>query len=165
MPEPVVVLGVAPGIKRLAYVVLLARGEHPRMLDHDVVRGARTQAATPESELRRKAGIPLKILEVVIERAPPVVIAVGPPGFESEPTLHIQMCRVALRLLVAAMNEQGFRIQYREWPTREELAAELGSRSLRGATKKIDGIALIRGKPLELAAASALAGLSTLSSR
>ena len=161
MPGPVVVLGVAPGIRHLAYVVLaVGGGPKHRTLDHDVLKGARATPETPSAEVRKKAGIALKILEVVIERAPPAILVIGPPASSKEPALHVDACRILLRLLAHALTEHGLKVRVFEQATQADLLETLGTSSLkRIVAQKIDGFGAVRAKPLQLAAASALAGV------
>lgn len=125
-----IVIGVAPGVRNLAYCVLSYNGEGlPRVpgFGADLLKGIRLNAASTFSDLQRKANVHLKVLSVVFERFPPVVIAVGPQAVPRENELQVQAARLVLHLLVAGLADRGAKIQHAEWRTKPELLAALGA--------------------------------------
>lgn len=124
-----IVLGIAPGVRQLAYCVLHYSdpGELPRVPDFgaDLLKGIRTHGTKTLFDLQKKARIHVKILDVILERFPPLIIAVGPAAISTEPELHVEAARLVLRLAVAGMREQGFRIELAEWRTKAEVTDAL----------------------------------------
>lgn len=165
-------VGIAPGVRNLAYCVLNYNGEGlPRIpgFGADLLKGIRLNGALTLGDLQRKANVHVKVLSVVFERFPPVVVAVGPQAVPRENELQVQAARFVLHLLVAGLAERGMRVQHAEWRTKEELLAALGgtrwSNVLNGRiAQPADEQGRLKlerrlGKPaVRLAAAAALAG-------
>jgi hypothetical protein len=126
----VIVVGIAPGVRNLAYCVLHYRdGELPRVpgFGADLLKGIRLNGATSFLDLQRKASVHVKILSVVLERFPPVVLAVGPQAVPRESELQVEAARLVLKLLVAGLADRGMRIEVMDWDSKEELLEELGA--------------------------------------
>lgn len=92
-----IVLGVSPGLRALAYSVMRA-GDPPRSIDHDVLLGGRVSETT---DLAKKAHVHALVLEVVLERDPPQIIALGPPCNAKEPKEHVDAAVAMIRQLAA----------------------------------------------------------------
>ena len=203
-----IVLGIAPGVRNLAYCVLSYKDEEfpeavvckacdrrvkvPRngldpltpsakltcecgetvhvqrylpwvpRFGADLLKGIRMNGATVLGDLQRKATAHVRVLDVIFQRFPPVVIGVGPPARPNEPELHTEAARFVLRLAVAALAEQNMRIQqFDDWRTKDDLLDELHvkqwSKVLRGRIENLDAKRQL-GKPgVQIAAATALA--------
>jgi len=158
----VIVLGIAPGVRNLAYCVLHYKegdGWLPAVRLAELLKGIRLNGASLPTDLRRKAGHHIKILGVVLERFPPVLIAVGPPAIPSEPELHTEAARLVLRLFVAELAERGVPLRHMEWRTKDALARALGSDKWRNVLDgRIENESRLHKPAVRVAAAAALAG-------
>lgn len=156
-----VVLGVAPGLQRLAYCAVTYgdQGTLPEAGIRQLLKVIRMNGAASPLEFQKKFVPHAKILDVVLERALPVVVAVGPPASSSEPLLQVETARFCLRLLVQELARQGLPVRHFEWRTKDELVEELGlagwNQVLLGRLKNASRI---KKPALQLAAATALAG-------
>lgn len=157
-----IVLGIAPGVRNLAYCVLHYKegeGWLPTAQLAELLKGIRLNGATLPNDLRRKVGHHVKILGVVLERFPATLIAVGPPAIPSEPEFHTEAARFVLRLLVTELGQQGLPLRHVEWRTKPELAAALGIDKWRSVLDgRIANGARLRKPAVRVAAATALAG-------
>lgn len=90
-----IVLGIAPGLKSLAYSVLDISAGAATCLDHDVLLGGRI----PLAAFAKKAYVHALILDVVFERDPPALLAIGPPCNPKEPVEHLFAVAVMLKTL------------------------------------------------------------------
>lgn len=94
--RPVVILGIAPGLKSIAYSVLsVTSGQDGKVttVDHDVLLGGRLNSL---ANLAKKAYVHALVLDVVFERDPPEVLAIGPACNPKEPLPHVWAVRVML---------------------------------------------------------------------
>jgi len=162
----VIVLGIAPGVRNLAYCVLHYKegeGWLPTVRLAELLKGIRLNGASLPHDLQRKAGHHVKILTVVLERFPPMLIAVGPPALPTEPEFHTEAARFVLRLLVGELKHHGLPLRHMEWRTKPELARALGIEKWRNVLDgRIADEARIVKPAVRVAAAAALAGGLTL---
>lgn len=96
-PRPTIVLGIAPGLKSLAYSVLSVDGQSVTPIDHDILLGGHLKKSL--AGLAKKAYAHALILDVVFERNPPAVLAIGPPCNPGEPSEHLEAVRTMLALV------------------------------------------------------------------
>lgn len=157
-----IVLGIAPGVRNLAYCVLHYKegeGWLPTVRLAELLKGIRLHGATLPTDLRRKAGHHAKILSVVLERFPPVLIAVGPAAIPTEPEFHTEAARFVLRMVVGELAQAGMPVRHLEWRTKPELAHALGIDKWRNILDgRIANEAKLRKPAVRVAAAAALAG-------
>jgi len=66
-------------------------------VDYDILLGSRLKNST--ADLLKRANVHRLILDVVRERYPPTLIAIGPPNRENEPADHVAAAREMLHLL------------------------------------------------------------------
>lgn len=134
-----IVLGVSPGIKKLAYCVIEPVGDPAdpewELLDLDRLKGAKVAAtalaAFGASELVKKFKVHDLILSTIWERYTPEVMVVGPPADPAESERLVSAARRALRSMAAS-----YGMEYIEIKTLEELADCIecgGTRNLRRA--------------------------------
>lgn len=91
--RPVVILGIAPGLKSIAYSVLSVQGPKVTTIDHDVLLGGRLNSL---ANLAKKAYVHALVLDVVFERDPPHALAIGPACNPKEATPHVWAVRLML---------------------------------------------------------------------
>lgn len=161
-----IVLGILPGVRSLAYCVLYRAAppaEDLRVVDSDLLKGGRPRAADNEAAIRQKARPHKLTLDVVIERAfdldRRVVMAIG-PGSDQEPSQLTFLVRAMLTGLAQELTERSMPIRCVNWMNEEALTQALGM-SPKKAVRKILGKVsppMVR-EPYMLAAATALAGL------
>ena len=164
-----IVLGISPGVRTLAYCVLLLRpgAEHPEVVDSDLLKGGKPKKGADEKELRQRSKPHWLTLDVVLRRAAddsgkePVVMAIG-PGPDKEPKLHQFIVRAFLTGLAEELKAAGLRIVCVNWTTARELDGVLGGNvtsAVRRALNK-DGRSVIRaGSAYTLAVGTALAAV------
>jgi hypothetical protein len=106
----VIVIGIAPGLKSIAYSVLDVSGPLARTIDADVLLGGRIQsppsgdpmgALAYVANLARKANVHRLVLSVVFERDPPLVVGLGPPCNPKEPRDRVEAVELVVRALAA----------------------------------------------------------------
>lgn len=100
----VIILGITPGLKSLAYSVMNVSGP-PEVIDHDILLGGRIEDSL--TAIAKKAYVHALILDVVFERDPPLVLAIGPPCNRKEPPAHIAAVQL---MLVTLARKFGVRI-------------------------------------------------------
>jgi hypothetical protein len=103
--RPIIVLGIAPGLKSLAYSVMSSAGASLTPIDHDILLGGHLKKSL--ADLSKKAYAHALILDVVFERNPPAVLAIGPPCNLVEPPEHLWAVRT---MLAAVAGNFGVRI-------------------------------------------------------
>lgn len=103
--RPIIVLGIAPGLKSLAYSVISTTGSTLSPIDHDILLGGHLKKSL--ADLAKKAYAHALILDVVFERNPPAVLAIGPSCNPGEPTEHLWAVRT---MLAAVAGNFGVRI-------------------------------------------------------
>lgn len=154
-----IVVGIAPGVRNLAYCVLhYKEGELPRVPKYgaDVLKGVKP--AGNAERLREKVSIHMKVFEVVLERFPPTVIAIGPPAVKSEPRLYIESARFVLGMLVARLQREGLPVELMSWRTRDELVDVLEAPSWSSAlVGRLEPMKRVKTRAVKVAAATALA--------
>jgi Holliday junction resolvasome RuvABC endonuclease subunit len=91
------VLGIAPGLKSLAYSVMSVEGSVLTPVDHDILLGGYLKKSV--AALAKKAYAHTLILDVVFERNPPTVLAIGPACNPGEPVEHLDAVRTMLSLI------------------------------------------------------------------
>ncbi len=94
-----IVLGIAPGLKSLAYSVLDISKGYARCVDHDVLLGGRIKNLNSLAEFAKKAYVHALILDVVFERDPPIALAIGPACNPKDPELHLSAVTLMLKTL------------------------------------------------------------------
>lgn len=110
-----IILGIAPGLRALAYSVVDMSRPVPSRIDEDVLLGGRL---APMADLAKKAFVHAMILGVVFERDPPVAVAIGPACNPKEPPEHLAAVRVMLTQLARAA---GVRVEDITEPRMNEL--------------------------------------------
>lgn len=95
--RPTIVLGIAPGLKSLAYSVMSSAGTSLSPIDHDILLGGHLKKSL--ADLSKKAYAHALILDVVFERNPPAVLAIGPACNAGEPPEHLWAVRTMLEAL------------------------------------------------------------------
>ncbi len=131
-----IVVGISPGLRSLAYCVLFfpAEPSRPEVRDSDLMKGGRVKKDADQASLARSARPHELVLDVVLERAMeandhpvlPTIVAVGPSVSTKEPNEHDKTVRQLLRAMVLQMKGAGHRIDHREWRTEEDLGKVLG---------------------------------------
>jgi hypothetical protein len=163
-----IVVGISPGLRSLAYCVLVfsATSGRPEIRDSDLSKGGKAKKKTPKGELEKKATPHRLLLDVVIERAIDenrlrgltTVVAVGPNADAEEPPPHDLVVRAVLKRMVEELRTHGFAVEYMEWQTSTALEAALGSDPRAAVRRALNhGTTLIRGAAFTYAAAAALA--------
>ena len=165
-----IVLGVTPGVRSLAYCVLLVRrgATEPEVIDSDLLKGGDPGGDLKKETLAKKSKPHALTLEVVLERAfdlakgTAVLLAIG-PGSGKEPPEHVLFVRALLAGITVELAELGMRIDCVSWTTPEELDEVLGIGVKKAVRRSLNrqGTTLIRS-PYVLAAGTALAGLELL---
>ena len=158
-----IVLGIAPGGRNLAYCVLHYKegeGWLPTVRLAELLKGIRLHGASMATDLQRKAGHHVKILTVVLERFPPTLIAVGPPALSTEPEFHTEAARFVLKMLITKLSHAGLPLRHMEWRTKTELAHALGIDKWRSVLdgRIADPTGRVKKPAVQIAAAAALAG-------
>jgi len=161
----VIVLGISPGVRSLAYCVLLLRpdAEFPELLDSDLLKGGKPKRGADEAELKKRSKPHWLTLDVVLRRAfddndgRPVVMAIG-PGPEKEPRVHQFVVRALLTGLCVELESHGVRIVCLNWSSARELDEILGVDVKTAVRRELSrsGRSVIRA-PYVLAAGTALA--------
>lgn len=168
-----IVLGITPGVRSLAYCVLLIEAERPaEVIDSDLLKGGSPTASDDEEKLKKKSKPHALTLHIVIERAfdlskrAPITMALG-PGTGKEPAIHVLLVRLMLAGLAAEFEEQmpGLKIDCVSWETTDELDVILGMDVKKAVRRTLNhsGTTLIRS-PYVLAAGTALAAAAHLKS-
>jgi len=165
-PSAVIVLGVAPGLEKLAYAVLsFRRGlTVADPIDCDVVHSTGHSETAPTWRVSRSARVHHLIMGTVFDRDPPAVLALGPPLDPEEPSRSVDSVRTVM--LALAM---GLRARVVQFETEEDVRLALrahygedvtvGVRGLRKAVRYALASELpTKNRRILLAAASALAG-------
>ena len=98
-------------------------------------------------------------MSVVLERFPPLLIAVGPAAIV-EPEFHTEAARFVLRMVAAELSQNGMPVRHLEWRTKPELAQALGIDKWRSVLdgRIVDARRLTKKPAVMVAAAAALAG-------
>ncbi len=99
-----IVIGVAPGLKSLAYSVLDFSGSKPTAIDQDTLFGPRVGQGLVN--LAKKAYAHRLILDVVFERDPPTALAIGPAWNPKEPPEYVDAVGIMLEALAQASRVQ-----------------------------------------------------------
>jgi len=99
------VLGVAPGLRSLAYSVVgfYEPDDRGDLIDADVLRGTKAGPDANWAALLLKGRPHRLIMSVVFERNPPAALALGPPYSKKEPDLHVQSVRTLLQVMAQAL--------------------------------------------------------------
>jgi hypothetical protein len=173
-----IVVGISPGLRSLAYCVLGFSKDtrRPEIRDSDLLKGGKPKEGALEAEIRGKAKPHALVLDVVLERAHDensrqgisTVVAVGPAiPTTREPAAHGLTVRLVLRGIVYQLKNSGWDIEYMEWRTLAELDAALGVRHGKAVRSTLNNIgrAHLKNKAFMLAAASSIAGQRALETR
>lgn len=114
-----IVLGITPGLRALAYSVIGwgAPGERAELIDADILRaGRKVDPNANLAALLMRAHPHRLILSVVFERNPPAVLGIGPAYSKKEPQLHVEAVRKLASLLAGA-----FSVPHESFPDRKDL--------------------------------------------
>jgi len=118
----VIVFGVCPGLSAVAYSVLLCEGSGLALpLDNDVLHAGRGVVPRTAAEIAKRWRAHTLILDVVFERNPPALLAVGPPADSSEPAEHVFAARLAAKGIATLL-----RIPWRDYASMPDLLGALG---------------------------------------
>lgn len=151
-----IVLGISPGLRSLAYCVLVFRDDSPvaEQIDADVNRGGRGKPKNP-FELTRFARVHALILDIVLDRNPPAIVVIGPS--EPEPPEYLDAVRAMVFSLAVAL-----RIPVVDLAEPKALNSALGvatDRALKIAVSdRVKGRVQTRDRRQWLATAAAVAG-------
>lgn len=165
-----VVLGITPGVRSLAYCVLARapQAPEPTLVDSDLLKGGRPKPSDNDKDLKRKAKPHILTLDVVLKRAfdiPPkgqkVVMAIG-PGSGKEPPELVFLVRAVLTGLAVELGELGMHIECINWYTTKELDVLLGTSFKRAVRDCLSKYAPILRSPYLVAAGTALAAFEQL---
>ena len=159
-----IVLGVAPGLRSLAYAVLSFRdgSRAAEVVDADVLKASGQSDEASVWAVTRSARVHALVMGVVFDRDPPALLSLGPPTDLGEPALHVEVVCKALTMLAMAI---GARIA--RFPTEPEVRSALGSmyeqevgpRSLRKAVQcSLLGRLPTTNRRVLVATATAIAG-------
>lgn len=148
----VIILGITPGLKSLAYSVMDVSGP-PQVIDHDILLGGRVKDSL--AAIAKKAYVHALVLDVVFERDPPVVLAIGPPS-RKEPPEYI----AAVQLMLATLARKfGVRITLLDEALMNDILTPSPRESLERVVSRRLGSPLgSSDRRIVLAAAIALAG-------
>lgn len=150
--EPAIVLGVTPGIRALSYVVLDVSGALPVSIDHDVLTGGRIKETL--ADLAKKAYVHGLILSVVLERDPPLMLAIGPACNPKDPPEHVLAARAVLTALAMRFRVQV--VDVSEEDVHRALAPEAGVSLSRIVHRHLSGMIGSNDRRVAMAAAVAL---------
>ena len=160
-----VVLGVVPGLAKLAYAVLSFRTESVAVpIDCDVLHATGHSATAPMWKISRSARVHHMIMGVVCNRDPPAALSLGPALDPSEPKNHVEAVRTVLSTMAL-----GLRARCVTFETEKELRRTfsrhygedmyIGERGLRMAVRcSLASPLPTKDRRVVLAAAVALAG-------
>jgi Holliday junction resolvasome RuvABC endonuclease subunit len=110
---PSVVLGVAPGLTSASFAVLaFSANNAPQVLDYDVLIGTRPsqlaklgipalELLSNITELAKRFKVHRLVIEVIVERHTPCLIALAPAARSKEPSAHVAGARMAVRSMAA----------------------------------------------------------------
>lgn len=156
--RPTIVLGIAPGLRSLAYSVMSVEGSTLTPVDHDILLGGHFKKSI--ATLAKKAYAHALILDVVFERNPPTVLAIGPACNAGEPLDHLDAVRTMLSLI---SGQFGVRVTSIDEPLMHS-ALGLGAKETlgRAVTRTLGGPLDSSDRRLVLAVGIALAGARLL---
>lgn len=158
LPEHVIALGIAPGLRALGYSVLYFNGA-PRaeILDSDVLHAGRGITVRDAIDAARRIHSHRLILDVVLQRNPPAVMVLGPQAESSEPPEHVAVIRLGLMAL-----GQAFKVEVIDLHDVAALYAALGIENVKGLAPclraAVAGPAVVRDRRILFATAAAVAG-------
>jgi hypothetical protein len=156
--RPIIVLGIAPGLKSLAYSVMSSLGSSITPIDHDILLGGHLKKSL--ADLSKKAYAHALILDVVFERNPPAVLAVGPSCNAGEAPEHLWAVRTMLEALAGNF---GVRIASLDEPRMQEALGLKPKETLgRAVNRALGGPSDSSDRRLVLADAIAVAGSKLL---
>lgn len=156
---PAIVLGVTPGIRALSYVVLDFSGSMPVSVDHDILTGGRLKEKSL-ADLGKKAYVHGLILSVVLERDPPLALAIGPACNKKDPPEHVLAARAMLLMLAGRL---GIRVvDVSEGDISRALDPKPGVSLSRVVHEHISGLVGSYDRRVVMAAAVALTGRQKL---
>lgn len=153
-----IILGIAPGLGALAYSVLEANGHRELLpLDSDVLHAGRRLDAATAWEIAKRCRAHHLLLDVILRRHPPAILALGPRLDRREPDEHV----AAVRLLIHALGT-GLNVPLYDYAERSDLLEALGAngRGLSGLVRAQlgDGISS-KDRRIVLASGAALAAV------
>lgn len=97
-----IALGIVPGLASMGYCVVDVSLPIVNPLDCDVLLGSKLKNST--ATLLKKAAVHRLVLDIVLERTPPAILALGPPLNTKEPPEHIEAVRYMLRMVARTIN-------------------------------------------------------------
>lgn len=121
-----IVLAIAPGIRVLAYAVMLFEEERlrARIVDSKVMHHTGRQYSFDSGpELTKRANVHWLSLQICFERHTPGLIVLGPPAKRSEPAPYVEACRRILRTGALALS-----LPTIEYQNDREMLEDLGLR-------------------------------------
>lgn len=160
-----IVLGVAPGLAKLAYAVLSFRGgSAAEPIDCDVLHSTGHSETAPMWKIGKSARVHHMIMGVVLDRHPPAALSIGPPLDPKEPTRHVEPVRsllmsVAMGLRARVVTFETERDLRRSFSRHYGEDMHVGERGLRRAVRCALASPLpTKDRRVMLATATALAG-------
>ena len=157
-----VVLGIAPGLGALAYSAL---GWSPRRpddldaLDSDVIHAGRRLDVADALAIARRVSAHHMVLDVVLARHPPAVIAIGPQINRRELPEHVAAMRVLLKGIA-----WGPSLPLYDFGDRKDLLEALDAKQKGLAfvvEQRLNGALGSRDRRIVLATGAALAAINT----
>ncbi len=162
-----IVLGISPGVRSLAYCLLRVRpaGEL-EVVDHELMKGGRPQPADTKEALQKRSKPHSLVLHIVMERAfesnggAPLLVAIGPSG-KDVPSLELLAVRIVLTGLCAELEARGVRINCINILDTRSLDEALGARVKAAVREELgkEGATLARAPYLLMAAGTAIAAI------
>lgn len=157
-----IVLGVAPGLRSLAYSVVgfYKPGERGDLIDADVLRGNRTESDAPWAKLLDRGRPHRLIMSVVFERHPPAILSLGPPYSKKEPQLHVESVATLMEVMAKAFKVPTCRFPDKrsllsvfpiKEPLRNMVLRYVGAECLSGSTALLVATAVAAAGAIELA--------------
>lgn len=154
-----IALGITPGIRSLGYCVLqVNQNRRAELVDTDVLHAGRRTPAHDAADVARRTRSHHLILDVVLRRNPPAVIALGPSADAKEPPEHVGLVRLGLVALGSALA-----VRVVDLGSQEAILEALSTTTSKGLATRlrtviVGGNAVPRDRRLLLATAAAVAG-------
>lgn len=157
-----IALGIAPGLHSVAYSVVatVAAASCPSYLkpiDADVLHAGRGLTPRDAWEIARRCRAHRLVLDIVLDRHPPAVLAFGPPCDPTEDPANVALVRLALRTIGDLL-----RIPVYDFGTYDLLQAAFTVDDPRAVSayvrRAVNRAPLSRDKRVLLATAAAVAG-------
>lgn len=151
-----IILGIAPGLGALAYSVLESvDGQAPEPLDSDVLHAGRRLDGATALEIARRCRAHHLLLDVILRRHPPAIVATGPQLDKKEAPEQVAAVRLLIVGVASAMN-----VPHYDYSNRDTLLHALGAngRGLSGIVRRELGEGISsKDRRIVLASGAALA--------